>query len=147
MNRKIESATRRRERQRQANRREILATAERVFAARGYAAATIESIADEAGFAAGTIYNFFSGKEDLFLAVADRILDDIIERFNREVEPLRERPREAVTRYIALRLDELRRHEAFMHVYYPIRQQQRAADLQRPGDDPGDALQRRGAGG
>ena len=127
MNRKIESATRRRERQRQANRREILATAERVFAARGYAAATIESIADEAGFAAGTIYNFFSGKEALFLAVADRILDDIIERFNREVEPLRERPREAVTRYIALRLDELRRHEAFMHVYYPIRQQQRAA--------------------
>ena len=122
MSRKTDIATRR-EREREAHRREILDAAERVFAARGYEAATVEAITAEAEFAAGTLYNFFPGKEQLFLAVADRILDDMIERFGREVEPLRERPREAVTRYIALRLDEIRRHEPFMHVYHPIRSQ------------------------
>jgi len=127
MSRETDTGTRRRVREREAHRREILDAAERVFAARGYEAATIEAIAAAAEFAAGTIYNFFDGKEQLFLAVADRILDDMIERFDREVEPLRDRPREAVTRYVALRLDEIRRHEAFMHVYHPIRSQQRAA--------------------
>ncbi len=123
MSRKTDIVTRRRGREREAHRREILDAAERVFAARGYEAATVEAITAEAEFAAGTLYNFFPGKEQLFLAVADRILDDMIERFDREVEPLRDRPREAVTRYIALRLDEIRRHEPFMHVYHPIRKQ------------------------
>ena len=109
----------RRERERKSHRRSILEAAERIFVDKGYAEATIEAIAHEAEFAAGTIYNFFSGKEELFLAVADRILDDMIERFAREVEPLKDRPKEAITSYIGLRLDEIRRHEAFMHLFHP----------------------------
>ena len=46
-----------------------------VFARRGYAAASVEEIADEAGFSHGAVYSNFSGKEDLFLAVyRERIL-------------------------------------------------------------------------
>ena len=128
------STTPRRERERDAHRRDILDAAERVFAARGYDDATVEAIAREAEFAAGTIYNFFAGKEELFLAVADRILDDMIERFGREVEPLKATPREAVIRYIALRLDEIRRHEAFMHVFHPIHHQNRTGCQALPGE-------------
>jgi AcrR family transcriptional regulator len=47
-------------------RRDILASAQRVFAAKGYAAASVDEIALAAGVAKGSIYNYFRGKEDLF---------------------------------------------------------------------------------
>jgi AcrR family transcriptional regulator len=56
----------RRERERAAHRAEILAAAERVFATRGWAAATMADIAREAEFAVGTLYRFFDSKEELF---------------------------------------------------------------------------------
>src|SRR3974390_3950233 len=37
-----------------------------VFAARGFAAARLEDVAEKAGVAKGTIYLFFRDKEDLF---------------------------------------------------------------------------------
>ena len=48
---------------------EILSAAERVFDARGYAAATIDAVAEEAGIAKGSIYNYFKSKQDLFTQV------------------------------------------------------------------------------
>ena len=49
------------------NRRDrILAAAEKVFEAHGYAAATMDSVAAEAGVAKGSIYNYFKSKHDLF---------------------------------------------------------------------------------
>ncbi len=122
----------RRERERDAHRLDILEAAERVFVAKGYDDATVEAIAREAEFATGTIYNFFAGKEELFLAVADRILDDMINRFAREVEPLKHTPREAIIGYVSLRLDEIRRHEAFMHVFYPKARARCAAQGDKP---------------
>jgi AcrR family transcriptional regulator len=59
--------------QRQAQTREqLVAAASRVFARRGYHEATVEEIAAEAGFSTGAVYSNFSGKEELFLALADR---------------------------------------------------------------------------
>ena len=51
---------------------ELVAAAARVFARRGYQSATVEEIAAEAGFSTGAVYSNFSGKEELFLALADR---------------------------------------------------------------------------
>jgi AcrR family transcriptional regulator len=50
-------------------RAELLATAARVFARRGYAGASVEEIAEEAGYSHGAVYSNFDGKADLFLAV------------------------------------------------------------------------------
>ncbi|MGA8745021.1 MAG: TetR/AcrR family transcriptional regulator [Solirubrobacterales bacterium] len=47
----------------------LLGTAARVFAHRGYAAASVEEIAEEAGYSHGAVYSNFDGKADLFLAV------------------------------------------------------------------------------
>src|SRR3712207_29052 len=56
--------------EKQAETRErLLEAATRVFARRGYAAASIEEIAEEAGFSHGAVYSNFAGKEALFLAV------------------------------------------------------------------------------
>ncbi len=111
----------RRQRERLAHRDAILLAAERVFAAQGYDVATVEQIAREAEYATGTLYNFFENKAALFLAVADRILDELLRRFDADVAPWSDRPLEALPRFFALRLDEIHEHEAFLNVFLPVR--------------------------
>ncbi len=53
------------------NRALVLAAARRVFLERGYAGATLEAIAEEAGFSKGVVYSQFAGKPDLFLALLE----------------------------------------------------------------------------
>src|SRR5918995_3645870 len=53
----------------------ILDAAETVFAASGgFAAVTIEAIAREADVAVATIYDHFGGKQDVYVALADRLV-------------------------------------------------------------------------
>ena len=61
----------RKERQEQ-TREQVIEAAARVFARRGYHRATVDEIASEAGFTIGALYSNFSGKEELFMAIADR---------------------------------------------------------------------------
>jgi len=49
----------------------LLEAGARVFAREGFRGATIEQIADEAGYTHGALYSNFSGKEELFLALAE----------------------------------------------------------------------------
>jgi AcrR family transcriptional regulator len=58
------------------NRGLLLAAARRVFLARGFHGATLEAIAEEAGFSKGVVYSQFESKADLFLALlAERIAE------------------------------------------------------------------------
>jgi AcrR family transcriptional regulator len=57
-------------------RERLLAAAAKVFARRGYHRATVGEIASEAGFTIGALYSNFSGKEELFLALADRQVEE-----------------------------------------------------------------------
>ncbi len=50
-------------------RAELIEAAAAVFARRGYGGATVEEIAEEAGYSHGAVYSNFAGKADLFLAV------------------------------------------------------------------------------
>jgi AcrR family transcriptional regulator len=59
------------------NRASLLAAARRVFLERGYFAATLDQIADEAGFSKGAVYSRFASKADMFLALLE---DRIVER-------------------------------------------------------------------
>jgi AcrR family transcriptional regulator len=65
------------------NRALLLAAARRVFLVRGYYAATLEQIADEAGFSKGVVYSRFASKADMFLALLE---DRIAERAAQNAE-------------------------------------------------------------
>ncbi|HEY4162264.1 MAG TPA: TetR/AcrR family transcriptional regulator [Dongiaceae bacterium] len=58
-----------RERQKAERRRDILAAAAKLFRRDGFADTTIETIAQEAEVAAGTVYNYFESKGDLLIAL------------------------------------------------------------------------------
>jgi AcrR family transcriptional regulator len=60
---------------------EILSAALRLFARRGYGAASMDAIAAEAGYSKGALYWHFSGKEELLLTLIEERID----------KPLRER--------------------------------------------------------
>lgn len=47
----------------------LLDAAAKVFAHNGYAGASVDDVAEEAGFSTGALYSNFAGKEDLFLAL------------------------------------------------------------------------------
>jgi AcrR family transcriptional regulator len=57
-------------------RERVLGAAAKVFARRGYHRATVDEIASEAGFTIGALYSNFAGKEELFLALADRQVEE-----------------------------------------------------------------------
>jgi AcrR family transcriptional regulator len=61
-----------RERRLEHTRSLLLDAAEDVFAEKGFAPATLDDIAQTAGYTKGAIYKHFATKEDLFLAVSDR---------------------------------------------------------------------------
>jgi AcrR family transcriptional regulator len=50
-------------------RAEILTAAAEIFGERGYDRASVEEIAERAGYSHGAVYSNFAGKDDLFLAV------------------------------------------------------------------------------
>ncbi len=67
------SRPKRSEAEQQWRRDRIVVAAAQVFERVGLAAATIEEIAREAEYSPAALYNYFRGKDDLFLAVMERV--------------------------------------------------------------------------
>jgi len=63
--------------QRERTRGDLLAAARTVFERRGFHRASLDEIADAAGYTKGAVYSHFpGGKDELFLAVLDRHIDE-----------------------------------------------------------------------
>lgn len=60
----------RRDRQKQERERRILSAARRLFDRNGYVNTSMEKVAARAGLAVGTLYNYFSSKDQLLVAIS-----------------------------------------------------------------------------
>lgn len=65
--------------------RAVIEAATRLFAERGYELTDVDTIAEEAGVAKGTIYFHFETKENLFLAVADHGMQRLEEHVRKSI--------------------------------------------------------------
>jgi AcrR family transcriptional regulator len=72
----METARLTREQSRANTRERLLGAARRVFARSGFHGASVEEVASEAGFSTGALYSNFTGKEDLFLALMEREINE-----------------------------------------------------------------------
>ena len=61
----------------QRTRADLVATARTVFIERGFHGASLDEIAERAGYSKGAVYSNFTGKDDLFLAVLESVYADI----------------------------------------------------------------------
>jgi AcrR family transcriptional regulator len=63
---------------RQERRRQLLDAAREVFVSQGYHAAAMDEIADRAGVSKPVLYQHFPGKLDLYLALLDQSVDELV---------------------------------------------------------------------
>lgn len=80
-----------REESRAAFREAILAAAERVFGRLGFRDAKMADVAAEAGVAAGTLYNYFKNKDEVFASIMERGRDQVhalFETYNHVADPI-----------------------------------------------------------
>ena len=104
-----------REQKKAQTRARLLGAAEQVFAERGFFAASVEEIAERAGFSMGAVYSNFESKGDLFVALFDEHIavqmHDYLELFE-AAGSLDEQARRGADRWMAY----LREHPD----YYPL---------------------------
>ena len=85
-----------REKQKAERERAILKAAGRLFARRGFAETTIEDIAERAGLAVGTVYNYFESKSEILGAILSRDTSEAIGAGEGILEKPPARPEKAV---------------------------------------------------
>jgi TetR/AcrR family transcriptional regulator of autoinduction and epiphytic fitness len=93
-----------------AKRQAVIAAAERIFLEQGYASASMDGIAAEAGVSKRTVYNHFASKQDLFQAMVARLyagLNDTLRRGLPQDSP----PEQVLTEFAHELLAHLRRPE------------------------------------
>lgn len=91
------------------NRQAILDAAREVFGELGYESATVRDIIRRTGLAAGTFYNYYRSKEEVFTALADdgaRRFAPILKGLRSKGYPLEAFVREAIVAYFGFMADE-----------------------------------------
>ncbi len=97
----------------QATRRRLLAAAASEFGRAGLERANVDAISLAAGVAKGTIYNYFSSKDELFLAVVE---EAVAEAAASGAVPAEGSTRQQLAATLAGFCDWARRHDAFARV-------------------------------
>ena len=64
----------RKEREREFKKQEILDAAIHIFAKKGFKATTLDEIAEKSEFGKGTLYNYFSSKEDIYKEIISSVI-------------------------------------------------------------------------
>ena len=63
---------------REQTRHELVTAAEECFVSGGFHASSVEQVADRAGYTKGAVYSNFASKEDLFFAVYERRVEQVL---------------------------------------------------------------------
>lgn len=110
----------RREKRGDARKKEILDTAEQLFAANGFDNTSTNDIISTVGIARGTLYHHFSSKEDILDSVIDRINNTMVRNAKRIAEdkkiPLLDRLTDSIR---ALNVDSRIGEEVLIQVHKP----------------------------
>ncbi|MFL5897080.1 MAG: TetR/AcrR family transcriptional regulator [Solirubrobacterales bacterium] len=88
----------------EARRREVIDTAATLFAERGYDGTSMSDLTAATGLAAGGLYHYIEGKDDLLIAICDELLEPLLARAREIVAtdaPPVEQLRELVTAWVA----------------------------------------------
>jgi AcrR family transcriptional regulator len=99
-----------------ARRAEVIERAAHVFARRGYDQTSVPDLAEALGAATGGIYHYFSGKEQLLIAICDQLMEPLLAEADELLAtgaPATEQLRDLVRRWVANVVD----HQDHMLVF------------------------------
>jgi len=97
-------------------RAEVVLGAARVFAERGYDQTSVPELAEALGLAAGSLYHYFGGKEQLLRAICDQLMDPLLEQAEALLAEPRE-PAEELRALVRLWVEHVVAHRAHMLVF------------------------------
>ena len=113
---------------------EVVDAAIKVFFRKGYAAASIQDVADEVGVLKGSLYYYIDSKEDLLSRIFDeshRQGEEIIEEFSALDVPPLERLRLFVERYVAWYLKNFERTTLYFNEWHHLTGERRKRVLEQ----------------
>jgi AcrR family transcriptional regulator len=96
---------------------QILEAATKIFASKGFRAATTKEIATQAGVSEGTIYNYFDSKYDLLIAMSQRLALESLQQLDHL--PPQEDVRAFVTAVVRDRFDLLMKNMDLIRALMP----------------------------
>lgn len=105
----------------EARRREVIDTAAGLFAERGYDGTSMSDLTAATGLAAGGLYHYMEGKDDLLIAICDELLEPLLERA-REVVAAEAPPVEQLRELVGAWVDHVVAHRHHMLVFTQERQ-------------------------
>ncbi|HEY6421015.1 MAG TPA: TetR/AcrR family transcriptional regulator [Candidatus Binataceae bacterium] len=100
-----------RDRQKQDRAQRIVQAAEKLFARKGYRDVAMEDVADRAGLAVGTIYNYFPSKSALLLAIVRRETESLLARGRKILDNPPRDPVAAASAFTEIFLEDLTRDD------------------------------------
>jgi AcrR family transcriptional regulator len=92
-------------------RRDVLDTAEKLFAAHGFDGVSVNRIAEEVGLSVGSIYNLFPGKEELISSVLINAMDEREDELSHVLQDTSLPPIEALRRFLQAMIEAFRSHQ------------------------------------
>jgi AcrR family transcriptional regulator len=104
-----------------ARRREVVASAAKLFAERGYDATSISELTEATGLAAGGLYHYIEGKDDLLIAICDELLEPLLAQA-REIVAAEAPPVEQLRELVAAWVAHVVEHRHHMLVFTQERQ-------------------------
>ena len=100
----------------------ILDSAERLFVEKGYADTSINDIAGDADFGRTSVYQYFGGKEEIFLRVLGRYTDQLTDRVRAAAADAKTTP-EMVASFLEVLRRFIKEKPAFFALYFIQRHQ------------------------
>ena len=106
----------RKEREKLAHKMEILKAARELFILKGYHQTTLEEIAQHAEFGKGTLYIYFSSKEELFYGIINQLMDEIVQLARSSIADSPGTAREKLTAYAKKMITHARMNSDLFHL-------------------------------
>jgi AcrR family transcriptional regulator len=97
-------------------RRDVIATAAKLFAERGYQATSMADLTEATGLAAGGLYHYIESKEELLILICDELLDPLLVRA-REIVATEAPPTEQLRALLHAWLEQIASHREHMLVF------------------------------
>jgi TetR/AcrR family fatty acid metabolism transcriptional regulator len=106
----------RKEREYLAHRKEILQSAEKVFAEKGFFQTTMNEIADVAEFGTGTLYKYFKSKEELYFTLIDEQVEELHRLVQSELSQ-KTSAMERIKKVLGLQFEFIEKNRNFFRIY------------------------------
>ncbi len=112
----MDPRTKRKQREYEARRQDILCAAECLFSKNGFFKTSMAEIATASQFAMGTVYRFFKSKEEIYISIVEDKVEELAGLLDEEIASAKTAT-DKITAFIRVKLEYADRNRDFFRIY------------------------------